>query len=189
MVIGHKQALALIVAALLPSAARADNPALPGWYADPELRAFDGQYWIYPTYSDHDGPPDLTTRFTPEQEKARSAQSVRPSYLYQTFFNAFSSPDLVHWTKHSHVLDVATIAWANKAIWAPSVIEQDGRYYMFFSANDIQSDGEIGGIGLRGHFQTVDIALGPDLDKDFGVLALALEIVLYGAELVQIMGS
>ena len=148
MVIGHKQALALIVAALLPSAARADNPALPGWYADPELRAFDGQYWIYPTYSDHDGPPDLTTRFTPEQEKARSAQSVRPSYLYQTFFNAFSSPDLVHWTKHSHVLDVATIAWANKAIWAPSVIEQDGRYYMFFSANDIQSDGEIGGIGL-----------------------------------------
>ena len=48
---------------------------------------------------------------------------------------------------------------------------------------------EIGGIGLRGHFQTVDIALGPDLDKDFGVLALALEIVLYGAELVQIMGS
>ena len=148
MVIGHKQALALIVAALLPSAARADNPALPGWYADPELRAFDGQYWMYPTYSDHDGPPDLTPRFTPEQEKARSAQSVRPSYLYQTFFNAFSSPDLVHWTKHSHVLDVATIAWANKAIWAPSVIEQEGRYYMFFSANDIQSDGEIGGIGL-----------------------------------------
>lgn len=136
------------VAALLPVAAMAGNPALPGYYADPEIRAFDGQYWIYPTYSAHDGMPDLTKRFTPEQEQARKASSIRPSYLYQTFFNAFSSPDLVHWEKHSHVLDVATIPWAYKAIWAPTVIEQGGRYYMFFSANDIQSDAETGGIGL-----------------------------------------
>ncbi len=138
-----------MTALLLPGAAAvAGNPALPGYYADPELRAFAGQYWIYPTYSDHDGPPDLTRRFTPQQEAARRDASVLPSYLYQTFFNAFSSPDLVHWTKHPHVLDVETIAWAYKAIWAPSVIEAGGRYYMFFSANDIQSDKEVGGIGL-----------------------------------------
>ncbi len=140
--------IGLLGAMLVPAAAMADNPALPGWYADPEIRAFAGRYWIYPTYSDHDGTPDLTKRFTPEQEKARKAKSVRPSYLYQTFFNAFSSPDLVHWTKHPHVLDVTRIPWAYKAIWAPSVIEQGGRYYMFFSANDIQSDAEVGGIGL-----------------------------------------
>lgn len=30
----------------------------------------------------------------------------------------------------------------------PSVIAANGRYYMFFSANDIQSDRELGGIGL-----------------------------------------
>lgn len=141
-------ALAACTTLLLPMAAQAENPALPGWYADPEIRAFAGEYWIYPTYSDHDGTPDGTKNFTPEQEEARKASSIRPSYLYQTFFNAFSSRDLVHWTKHEHVLDVATIPWAYKAIWAPSVIEQGGRYYMFFSANDIQSDAETGGIGL-----------------------------------------
>lgn len=148
MILGRISALVLIGAALLPVAAIAGNPALPGYYADPEIRAFDGQYWIYPTYSDHDGAPDLTKAFTPAQDQARKASSIRPSYLYQTFFNAFSSPDLVHWKKHSHVLDVATIPWAYKAIWAPSVIEQGGRYYMFFSANDIQNDDETGGIGL-----------------------------------------
>jgi len=141
-------ALAACTALLLPMAAHAGNPALPGWYADPEIRAFAGEYWIYPTYSDHDGTPDGTKHFTPEQEEARKASSIRPSYLYQTFFNAFSSRDLVHWTRHEHILDVATIPWAYKAIWAPSVIEQGGRYYMFFSANDIQSDAETGGIGL-----------------------------------------
>ena len=73
---------------------------------------------------------------------------MRPSYAYQTFFNAFSSPDLVHWTKHPHVFDVTRAAWAAYAIWAPSVIAANGRYYMFFSANDIQSDQELGGIGL-----------------------------------------
>lgn len=30
-------------------------------------------------------------------------------YLKQTFLNAFSSNDLVHWTKHEHVLDVADV--------------------------------------------------------------------------------
>ena len=27
------------------------NPIFPGWYADPEARIFNKQYWIYPTYS------------------------------------------------------------------------------------------------------------------------------------------
>src|SRR3546814_7931824 len=66
--------------------------------------------------------------------------TVRPSYHYQTCFNVFSSPDLVHWTKHSHALDVENVAWAAYAVWAPSAIEKDGKYYLFFGANDIQSD-------------------------------------------------
>lgn len=128
--------------------ASASNPIVSGWYADPEIRVFAGRYWIYPTYSDHAGTPDTTTRFTPAQQEARKRKTVRPSYGMQTFFNAFSSTDLVHWTKHSHVFDVTDADWAAYAIWAPSVIEANGRYHMFFSANDIQSDGELGGIGL-----------------------------------------
>ena len=128
--------------------ASASNPIVRGWYADPEIRAFGDRYWIYPTYSDDDGVPDRTSRFSAAQQEARKRHTVRPSYAYQTFFNAFSSPDLVHWTKHPHVFDVTRAAWAAYAIWAPSVIAANGRYYMFFSANDIQSDRELGGIGL-----------------------------------------
>ena len=30
---------------------RSGNPILPGWYADPEAHVFQGEYWIYPTFS------------------------------------------------------------------------------------------------------------------------------------------
>ncbi len=126
----------------------ASNPIVAGWYADPEVRIFDGQYWIYPTYSDNEGRPDARSTFTDAQRQLRKNKMVRPSYGMQTFFNAFSSPDLVHWTRHEHVLDVANVAWAAYAVWAPSAIEKDGKYYLFFGANDIQKNGETGGIGV-----------------------------------------
>src|SRR5581483_11027635 len=102
--------------------AAAGNPVFPGWYADPEAKVFGDMYWIYPTYS------------------ARYGQ--------QTFFDAFSSPDLAHWTKHARILSTNEIAWARRALWAPAVAEKDGRYYFFFGANDIQKDGQEGGLGV-----------------------------------------
>src|SRR5690349_17939748 len=98
------------------------NPVFEGWYADPEIRIFNNTFWIFPTYSD--------------------------KYEKQVFFDAFSSSDLTGWVKHPHILDTAAIRWANKAVWAPSVTEKKGRYYIFFGANDIQSDKEYGGIGV-----------------------------------------
>lgn len=98
------------------------NPILSGWYADPEAHVFADQYWIYPTYS--------------------------APYEQQTFMDAFSSKDLVSWTKHERVLDIAHVTWAKRAVWAPSVIEKDGAYYLFFGANDIQNDQQPGGIGV-----------------------------------------
>lgn len=98
------------------------NPLFPGWYADPEGAIFNKQYWIYPTYS--------------------------APYNQQVFFDAFSSTDLVHWTKHPHILDTAAVKWARRAMWAPSVVEHHDRYYFFFGANDIQNDKEYGGIGV-----------------------------------------
>lgn len=101
--------------------AKSGNPVFEGWYADPEGIIYDDTYWIYPTWSD--------------------------VYEKQTYFDCFSSKDLVTWTKHAAVLDTAAVKWAEKAMWAPSVIRKDGRYYLFFGANDVH-EGEVGGIGV-----------------------------------------
>ncbi|KAL2858020.1 glycosyl hydrolase [Aspergillus pseudoustus] len=102
----------------------AGNPIFDGWYADPEARIFDSQYWIYPTYS--------------------------AAYEDQTFFDAFSSPNLLTWTKHTSILNFSGVPWStNRAAWAPSVARrrrptksnngEDGPeydYFMYFSAGD-----------------------------------------------------
>jgi beta-xylosidase len=98
------------------------NPVFEGWYADPEAAIFGKQYWIYPTYS--------------------------AKYNQQVHFDAFSSPDLVNWTKHNNVLDSSNIKWAKRAMWAPALVKKDNKYYFFFGANDIQNDNEKGGIGI-----------------------------------------
>lgn len=98
------------------------NPVFPGWYADPEGIIFGKTYWIYPTYS--------------------------APYNQQVFMDAFSSPDLVTWTKHSRIIDTTAVKWARRAMWAPAVVEKGGKYYLFFGANDIQNDRQAGGIGV-----------------------------------------
>ena len=123
------------------------NPVFPGWYADPEGTIFGDEYWIFPTYSDHYGKPDVSMTFTEEQLKLKK-NTINKSYLIQTFFNAFSSRDLITWEKHSHVLDIENVKWAAYSLWAPAILKKDNKYYLFFGANDIQSDNEQGGIGV-----------------------------------------
>ena len=103
---------------------KAGNPIINGWYADPEARIFTSsqnqnqnqtqnhkQYWLYPTTS--------------------------TTYDKQTTFSAFSSPDLLTWTPHPHVLNITQIPWStNRAAWAPSVTCRNGEYYMYFSVGD-----------------------------------------------------
>ncbi len=112
----------ILLAGFTCNAQFSGNPVFPGWYADPEAVVIKNEYWIFPTFS--------------------------APYEKQVFFNAFSSVDLVNWKKHERILDTASIKWAKKAMWAPSVIEKDGRYFFFFGANDIQNDNEYGGIGV-----------------------------------------
>jgi beta-xylosidase len=98
------------------------NPLFPGWYADPECVVLNNTFWIFPTFS--------------------------AKYNEQVFLDAFSSNDLITWKKHPHVLDTSAVKWAWQAIWAPSVVEKEGKYYLLFGANDIQNDNETGGIGI-----------------------------------------
>ncbi|KAH9888289.1 carbohydrate-binding module family 66 protein [Xylariomycetidae sp. FL2044] len=104
----------------------AGNPFVDGWYADPDTEIYDGLFWVYPTSS--------------------------LAYEEQTFLDAFSSPDLINWTKHPNILTIANVTWATKAVWAPAPIFRNGKYYLYFGANDIQEDeaanGAIGGIGV-----------------------------------------
>ena len=123
------------------------NPVFPGWYADPEAIIFDDTYWIYPTYSDDYEKPDRSTSFTELQLKTQK-NTINPQYLKQTFFNAFSSKDLTNWKRHSHVLDIKNVSWAAYSIWAPSITRKEGKYYLFFGANDIQNNNQLGGIGV-----------------------------------------
>ncbi len=120
-----------------------------GWYADPEIRVFAGQYWIYPTSSDPGTRMAPANTFNTEQRKLRAGHVIHPVYLRHTSLDAFSSTDLQHWTRHERVLDVKNVLWAAYAVWAPSAIHLNGLYYLFFAANDIQkTDTFPGGIGV-----------------------------------------
>jgi beta-xylosidase len=139
----------LVMLAFGGAPALAANPIVDGWYADPEIRLFAGRYWIYPTYSDDFGKPVRSRTFTDRQKQMRARSDlIWEPYLKQTFLDAFSSTDLVHWTRHPFVLDVENVSWAAYAVWAPSAIEHKGRYYLFFGANDIKANGQSGGIGV-----------------------------------------
>lgn len=97
------------------------NPVFPGRYADPEGVVWDDEYWIFPTAS-------------------------RP-FEEQTYLDAFSSKDLVNWTKHERIIDTSEVKWLWQAMWAPAIIRKDGSYYLFFGGNDMHEKGE-GGIGV-----------------------------------------
>ena len=88
------------------------NPIVEGWYADPEGVVFNDTFWVFPTYSD--------------------------DFDKQLHLDAFSSPDLVTWTKHERIIDTTIAPWVKQAMWAPSAIEHKGKYYLFFAGNDIQ---------------------------------------------------
>lgn len=104
----------------------AGNPFIEGWYADPDTGYYNNEYWIFPTWSD--------------------------VYEKQTHLDAFSSPDLVNWTKHPNIITTEEVTWAHKAMWAPAHIERNGKYYLYFGANDILipeiEEGLVGGIGV-----------------------------------------
>ncbi len=87
------------------------SPAIPGYYADPNIAVFGDTYWIYPTTDGFDG-------------------------WSGTQFHAFSSKDLVTWTDHGVILDVAKdLSWAHGRAWAPTIARKDGRYYFYFCAD------------------------------------------------------
>lgn len=114
--------LIAIVSVCSREAPYSGNPVIQGWYADPEAIIADNEYWIFPTWS--------------------------ATYEKQVFLDAFSSGDLVEWKKHERIIDTGSVKWVKRAMWAPSVIENKGKWFLFFGGNDIQNNNQIGGIGV-----------------------------------------
>lgn len=82
---------------------------LGGKYADPDIQAFGNKFYIFPTsdgYANWGG----------------------------TYFKAFSSTDMVHWTDEGIILDLKDVAWANENAWAPCMVEKNGKYYFYYTA-------------------------------------------------------
>lgn len=98
------------------------NPIAEGWYADPDGLKFGDSYWIYATLS--------------------------IAFDNQTFFDAFESKDLVTWQKHPHVFSANGSKWAESWFWAPCTIERNGKYYLYYTANNPIENEETAGIGV-----------------------------------------
>jgi len=99
------------------------NPIVSGWYADPEARFYAGRYYIYVT-------------------KSFSA------YGDQMNIDAFSSDDLTHWKKHENILDMSGFPYIHRAVWAPTIADRNGKYYLIFASNDIQNNDQYGGLEI-----------------------------------------
>lgn len=98
------------------------NPINNGFYADPEARFYEGEYWVYVTRSD-------------EYEK-------------QLNLDAFHSKDLESWEKKESIIKMSDFPWVKKAVWAPTIIEKNSKYYLVFATNDIHHDNEGGGLEI-----------------------------------------
>lgn len=98
------------------------NPISNGWYADPEARYYNGKYYIYVTHS------------LPYEE--------------QTNQSCFVSSDLTNWELKENIIDMSGFKYAEKAIWAPTVVEKEGKYYYIFASNDIHPENPVGGLEI-----------------------------------------
>ncbi|WP_440322185.1 family 43 glycosylhydrolase, partial [Laedolimicola sp.] len=134
----------------------ANNPVLPGQYADPDIDYMDGKFWIFPTT---DGYPGWSG----------------------TVFHAFSSADLVNWTDEGVILDVANdnpglnekgvqIAaspWSVGSAWAPTIEAKNGKYYFYYCAKFSNGQSAIG-------VAVADNPAGPYTDKGEALMTVAM---------------
>ena len=97
-----------------------NNPVVNGWYADPESRVYGDTVYMYVTNS------------LPFDD--------------QLNLDLVTTKDLESFEVTRNILDMPTFVGAKRAIWAPTVIDKDGKYYIIFAANDIHSESEVGGL-------------------------------------------
>ncbi len=90
---------------------KAPLPVLPGVYADPHIAVFGKKFYIYPTTDGTEG-------------------------WKSTYFTCWSSKNLVKWKNEGIILDLPRdLSWAKERAWAPAMVEKNGKYYFYYSAD------------------------------------------------------
>lgn len=79
-----------------------------------------------------------------------------PDSLTETFFGHATSPDLFLWTSRPPVLNIRPGKWDRTHVWAPTVIERDGLFYLFYTG---VADGPTG----PSLYQRIGLAISTDL--------------------------
>ncbi len=109
--IGNRKAETYMVEAV-----KNQNPALNGYYADPEILYAEktGKFYIYPTSDGFTG-------------------------WSGTYFKCFLSDNLVDWSDQGVILQLGKdVSWANRNAWAPCIVEKkingQYKYFYYFSA-------------------------------------------------------
>jgi hypothetical protein len=89
--------------------------------------------------------PDSTIRFTRLRELFHFVyQRSGGLHISERTFGHAWSPDLVHWAVDTLAFAVDTTWWNRQHVWSPSLIEMNGRTYMFYTGVDDQLDQRIG---------------------------------------------
>jgi hypothetical protein len=97
--------------------------------ADPSAHVFNGKIYIYPSH-------DIEANVPQDDEGAHF--NMRDYHVY--------SMDQINGkvTDHGVALDLASIPWARRQLWAPDVAYQNGKYFLYFPAKDKQDVFRIG---------------------------------------------
>jgi hypothetical protein len=72
-----------------------------------------------------------------------------------------TSPDLYHWTLKPNVLVGDRADWNADFVWAPSIVQRDSTYWMFYTGVRKRSEGSC----LGAPFQRIGVATSTDLDS------------------------
>jgi beta-xylosidase len=107
-----------------------DPPLLPGIYtADPSAHVFGGRLYIYPSHDIDAGVPadDLGSHFAMRDYHVLSMDRIGGTVK-----------------DHGVALDIASVPWAKRQMWAPDAAERGGQYYLYFPAKDAQDVFRIG---------------------------------------------
>jgi len=97
--------------------------------ADPSAHVFAGKVYIYPSHDIETGTPedDLGSHFDMRDYHVLSMDTVGGKV-----------------TDHGVALDIKSVPWAGRQMWAPDAAEKGGKYFLYFPVKDKQDVFRIG---------------------------------------------